>query len=52
MGGAYVGPSQDHVLKVIHELGLSTYKVYEEGDLMHYRKVRKGFERFLNIQDA
>ncbi|UYM07241.1 flavin monoamine oxidase family protein [Solicola gregarius] len=32
VGGQWVGPTQDRVLAVIDELGLSTYATYDEGD--------------------
>ena len=31
LGGAYVGPTQDRILRVAKELGVQTYKVYTEG---------------------
>lgn len=32
VGGQWVGPTQDRVLAVIEELGLSTYATYDDGD--------------------
>ena len=31
-GGAYVGPTQNRILRVAKELGIETYKVYNEGN--------------------
>lgn len=39
LGGAYVGPTQDYVLRMIKDLGLQTYKVNEVEDLVHYKDV-------------
>jgi monoamine oxidase len=34
MGGQWVGPSQDAVLELIEELGLETFRTYDEGDTL------------------
>lgn len=34
-GGQWVGPGQDHVLALIDELGLSTFKTYVEGKTIY-----------------
>lgn len=39
LGGAYVGPTQDYILRQIKDLGLKTYKVHEEGQQVFYYKV-------------
>ena len=47
VGGAYVGPSQDRVFRLARQLGLSTYPVYDKGDLVYYTRVcyiRKSIE--------
>lgn len=31
VGGAYVGPTQDRILRVAKELSIPTYKVFSEG---------------------
>ena len=31
LGGAFVGPTQDHVLALAHELGLEVFKEYDYG---------------------
>eukprot|EP01012_Entosiphon_sulcatum_P004202 TRINITY_DN1157_c0_g1_i1.p1 TRINITY_DN1157_c0_g1~~TRINITY_DN1157_c0_g1_i1.p1 ORF type:complete len:506 (-),score=66.65 TRINITY_DN1157_c0_g1_i1:23-1540(-) len=31
LGGAYIGPTQNHLLRVIRDLGLEIYKVYTKG---------------------
>lgn len=40
LGGAYVGPTQNRVLRLSKELGLETYKVNEVERLIHHVKVR------------
>jgi len=37
IGGQWVGPGQDRVLALIDELGLSTFKTYEDGNYLDYR---------------
>uniref|UniRef100_UPI0010A0B4D7 amine oxidase [flavin-containing] B-like n=1 Tax=Podarcis muralis TaxID=64176 RepID=UPI0010A0B4D7 len=39
LGGAYVGPTQNRVLRLSKELGLETYKVNEVEHLIHHVKV-------------
>ena len=34
LGGAYVGPTQNRILRVAKELGIQTYKVYNEGSIV------------------
>lgn len=36
-GGQWVGPGQDHVLRLIAELGLSTFDTYVDGDTTYLR---------------
>ncbi|XP_066287548.1 amine oxidase [flavin-containing]-like [Branchiostoma lanceolatum] len=38
MGGAYIGPTQNHILKLVKELGIQTYKVNTEGTSAVLRK--------------
>ncbi|XP_060626210.2 amine oxidase [flavin-containing] B [Anolis sagrei] len=38
LGGAYVGPTQNRILRLSKELGLETYKVNEVEDLIHHVK--------------
>ncbi|HVT36102.1 MAG TPA: FAD-dependent oxidoreductase, partial [Nevskiaceae bacterium] len=40
IGGQWVGPTQDRVLAYIQELGLSTFKTYDEGNYIDYRNGR------------
>jgi monoamine oxidase len=37
IGGQWVGPTQDRVLAYIDELGLATYKTYNDGNYVDYR---------------
>lgn len=41
LGGAYIGPTQNRILRLAKEYGVQTYKVNEEESLIHYVKVRK-----------
>uniref|UniRef100_UPI001ED81854 amine oxidase [flavin-containing] n=1 Tax=Scatophagus argus TaxID=75038 RepID=UPI001ED81854 len=36
LGGAYVGPTQNRILRLAHEYGVKTYKVNEQENLVHY----------------
>lgn len=40
LGGAYVGPTQNRILRLAREYGVETYKVNERENLLHYVKVR------------
>uniref|UniRef100_A0A8B9MGU5 monoamine oxidase n=1 Tax=Accipiter nisus TaxID=211598 RepID=A0A8B9MGU5_9AVES len=42
VGGSYVGPTQNRILRLAKELGIETYKVNVEGHIIHY----KGKSRF------
>ncbi|MGI8460290.1 MAG: flavin monoamine oxidase family protein [Solirubrobacterales bacterium] len=37
IGGQWVGPTQDRVLKLLDELGLETFKTFAEGENIYYR---------------
>lgn len=39
LGASYVGPTQNHILRLCKELGCETYKCYYDNDLLHYSKV-------------
>ena len=39
LGGSYVGPTQNRILRLAKELGLETYKVNEVEYLIHHVKV-------------
>lgn len=39
LGGAYIGPTQNRILRKAKEYGVKTYKVNEEESLVHYVKV-------------
>ncbi|XP_036913144.1 amine oxidase [flavin-containing] B isoform X3 [Sturnira hondurensis] len=39
LGGSYVGPTQNHILRLAKELGLETYKVNEVEYLIHHVKI-------------
>ncbi|ELT94962.1 hypothetical protein CAPTEDRAFT_106886 [Capitella teleta] len=38
VGGSYVGPTQDRILRLSAELGIKTYKVHTGGDYLHYSR--------------
>ncbi|XP_012693030.2 amine oxidase [flavin-containing] isoform X2 [Clupea harengus] len=38
LGGAYIGPTQNRILRLAKEYGVKTYKVNEEESLVHYVK--------------
>ncbi|WP_183092797.1 flavin monoamine oxidase family protein [Nocardioides stalactiti] len=40
-GGQWIAPSQDRVLALIAELGLTTFKTYNEGRSIYYRKGKR-----------
>lgn len=39
IGGAYVGPTQDRLLRMSKEFGIENYKINEVEDLLHYKNV-------------
>uniref|UniRef100_A0A674BJR4 Amine oxidase n=1 Tax=Salmo trutta TaxID=8032 RepID=A0A674BJR4_SALTR len=39
LGGAYIGPTQNRILRLAKEYGVETYKVNEEERLVHYVKI-------------
>ncbi|KAF6390456.1 monoamine oxidase B [Rhinolophus ferrumequinum] len=41
LGGSYVGPTQNRILRLAKELGLETYKVNEVECLIHHVKICK-----------
>ncbi|XP_060909591.1 amine oxidase [flavin-containing] [Labrus mixtus] len=36
LGGAYIGPTQNRILRLAKEYGIKTYKVNEQENLLHY----------------
>lgn len=52
VGGAYVGPTQNRILRLSKELGIETYKVNVNERLVQYVKVSLTFylyDQFMNI---
>ncbi|MEQ2169788.1 hypothetical protein GOODEAATRI_028754, partial [Goodea atripinnis] len=47
LGGAYVGPTQNRILRLAKEYGIKTYKVNEEEHLVHY--VNVSFPAIINM---
>ncbi|XP_066033146.1 amine oxidase [flavin-containing] A-like [Chamaea fasciata] len=37
VGGSYVGPTQNRILRLAKELGVETYKVYVKGHMFHHK---------------
>ena len=48
LGGAYVGPGQNRVLRLIDEFGLQTYKINVKEDCLRYYNVIKTIQLNLN----
>ncbi|XP_063069025.1 amine oxidase [flavin-containing] [Engraulis encrasicolus] len=40
LGGAYIGPTQNRILRLAKQYGVQTYKVNEEESLVHYVKAK------------
>ncbi|CAN7997060.1 unnamed protein product [Ixodes hexagonus] len=36
LGGSYVGPTQNHILRLSHELGVGNYKIFADLKSIHY----------------
>lgn len=36
LGGSFVGPTQNRILRLADEFGIKTYLTYEDGDFIHY----------------
>ncbi|CAL1287514.1 unnamed protein product [Larinioides sclopetarius] len=43
LGGSYVGPTQDHLLRLTKELGIENYKIYMDQKCVYYRNGRRLF---------
>lgn len=41
-GGQWIGPGQDRIFALVEELGLHTFKTYDDGQSIYYRKGRRG----------
>uniref|UniRef100_A0A8C1IIE8 Amine oxidase n=1 Tax=Cyprinus carpio TaxID=7962 RepID=A0A8C1IIE8_CYPCA len=41
LGGAYIGPTQNRILRIAKQYGVKTYKVNEDESLVHYVKIPK-----------
>ncbi|CAL1282931.1 unnamed protein product [Larinioides sclopetarius] len=39
IGGAYIGPTQNNILRMAEELGVDYYKIKEDADLLLYRNI-------------
>lgn len=39
LGGSYVGPTQDHILRLVKEFDLKTYLVNEKEKLVYFKDV-------------
>lgn len=44
LGGSYVGPTQDHLLRIAKELGLATFLVNEVEDIVYFKNVKTHFK--------
>lgn len=52
LGGAYIGPTQNRILRLAKEYGIQTYKVNEQESLVHYVNVSVLFMYLLYQQVA
>jgi monoamine oxidase len=41
LGATYVGPTQDHIIRLAREVGVGTFKVYDEGENVFYANGRR-----------
>uniref|UniRef100_T1INA7 Amine oxidase n=1 Tax=Strigamia maritima TaxID=126957 RepID=T1INA7_STRMM len=41
LGGAYVGPTQNHILRLAHEMGVKTYRIFSDLDFIHFSKNKR-----------
>lgn len=48
VGGAYVGPTQNRLLRMAKELGVQTYKVFLNGHLVQRAKVGLLYLKYFN----
>lgn len=46
LGGSYIGPTQDRILRVAKELGVENYKVNQDGYSLYYRNGRRNYFSF------
>lgn len=51
LGGAYVGPTQNRILRLAREYGVKTYKVNEQENLVHYVNVSVPASAFRLLDD-
>lgn len=49
VGGSYVGPTQNRILRLAKELGVENYKVYIEGHMFHHKGVSIAFVDVVSI---
>ncbi|GFU52699.1 amine oxidase [Nephila pilipes] len=49
LGGAYIGPTQDRILRVAKELGVENYKVNQDGNSIYYTGGRRVYLAFDEI---
>lgn len=48
LGGSYVGPTQDHLLRIAKELGVKTYLVNDVEDFICFKNVSQCLNRMNN----
>jgi monoamine oxidase len=49
LGGAFVGATQDRVLRLAKEVGVDTYKVYLGGSYLHSSRVSVGIDCIIYV---
>ena len=47
VGGSYIGPTQDRILRLSKELGMKTYKINHAGDSVHFSHVSFCFTKIV-----
>lgn len=49
LGGAYVGPTQNRILRLAREYDVKTYKVNEKENLVHYVNVSSSAHKSVSV---
>lgn len=50
LGGSYVGPTQDHLLRIAKELGIKTFLVNEVEDIVYFKNVMQMLYQMLQFK--
>ncbi|KAI1241513.1 hypothetical protein IHE44_0004986 [Lamprotornis superbus] len=52
VGGSYVGPTQNRILRLAKELGVENYKVYVEGQMFHHKGLMVTHKPFPRVTEV